>query len=370
MRICVLARGIPETNSPFNGLYEWNFAKLLKKCGYDVTYIAVDMRFGGDKIFGKKEFSYEDVDIVYIGVPTLKTTRVINVFVRKRLVLYAINKQIKAGKRPDLIWGFFGRVLGTVAAFVGKKLFIPYAVTECDKRLCKRVAANKIDKRLVKIYANARIKAIANPCLKDAYSLRYSVDFAVIPQPIFVDFLREKQKNETFAFLSIGAYFYENGFDILLRAYSIFQRNGYDTKLVICGKGEEERRLKELAERLALKKVEFVELTDGARITKLMRESDALCLTPRTADDPTLILKGMSEGLPCLVTNTIASSVVGPGTGVVVNPSACAVARGLTELYERKDLFNADRIKNQINDVFSQGAVFRKIRRIIADNLQ
>lgn len=120
-------------------------------------------------------------------------------------------------------------------------------------------------------------------------------------KPVF----HERAKNSAFTVLSVGRFTYMKGFDITINAFISFmdglpieKRNGIRLKLV--GKGEEESRLKQLADASPFSNhIDFVSWVPLNEMGDLYRNSDAF-LFPSHEGAGMVVPEAMSYGLPVI----------------------------------------------------------------------
>lgn len=106
---------------------------------------------------------------------------------------------------------------------------------------------------------------------------------------------------ENHIFLSVGRLSEQKGFDILLRAWSIFESKNNMWKLQIVGSGKEEESLNKLITSLNLKSVEMIKHTKN--IENYYKNASCYVLSSRYEGFPMVILEAESFGLPIISLN-------------------------------------------------------------------
>jgi len=128
---------------------------------------------------------------------------------------------------------------------------------------------------------------------------------------------------------ALGRLVPQKGFDVLVEAVRLLQRDGVRVEVRIAGDGAERAALEAAAGDLAVHIVPFVDDPDA-----FLRDADAFCLPSRDEGLPFALLEAMMLGLPCVATDVGDVAVaLQDDAGVVVppeDPGALAAAlRGL-----------------------------------------
>ena len=171
----------------------------------------------------------------------------------------------------------FNTNLGVKQRDLGRKLAARYCdyvvtLTNRDKELW--------EEGLEKI--NAKIVAIPNPTPYENCNNQPSLDSKVV--------------------LAVGRLTYSKGFDLLLQAWKQVVSVKEDWKLQIVGNGEDESKLKTLADQLNITdSVEFIPATQN--IAEYYQSASIFCLSSRFEGFGMVILEAMSFGLPVVSFN-------------------------------------------------------------------
>ena len=171
----------------------------------------------------------------------------------------------------------FNTNLGIKQRDLGRKLAARYCdyvvtLTNRDKELW--------EEGLEKI--NAKIVAIPNPTPYENCNNQPSLDSKVV--------------------LAVGRLTYSKGFDLLLQAWKQVVSVKEDWKLQIVGNGEDESKLKTLADQLNITdSVEFIPATKN--IVEYYQSASIFCLSSRFEGFGMVILEAMSFGLPVVSFN-------------------------------------------------------------------
>jgi len=130
------------------------------------------------------------------------------------------------------------------------------------------------------------------------------------------------------------------GQDILLHAMQRVIREVPRARLWIVGTGRDERRLRGLADELAISSyVEFKGLVTEAEKTEMMKSARVFCVCPRTESFGRVYLEAMSYGLPIVTTDVGGvPEVVGDAATLVKPNDADAAASALIKVLTNDSL--------------------------------
>ncbi len=130
--------------------------------------------------------------------------------------------------------------------------------------------------------------------------------------------------------LAVGRFVPKKGFDVLLRACSILERQGIEFRLTLAGAGPQARRLHSLASELNLgDRVEFPGFVLYDRVPELLSRADVF-LMPSIIDPsgdrdglPNVIVEALLQRVPVVATDVCGiSEVIRDGlTGILIPPN-------------------------------------------------
>ncbi|CZQ96571.1 glycosyl transferases group 1 [Trichococcus palustris] len=102
-------------------------------------------------------------------------------------------------------------------------------------------------------------------------------------------------------FISVGRLTHQKGYDLLLEAWSIFEKENKQWHLNLVGNGEDEIKLKEKCKELSLQNFIFVGETKNVK--EYYQNSSCYLLSSRYEGFPMVILEAQSFGLPVIAFN-------------------------------------------------------------------
>jgi len=107
-----------------------------------------------------------------------------------------------------------------------------------------------------------------------------------------------------------------------LRAFAVIQRRFPDARLTVAGEGQQRDELRELADELGLRHVEFTGAVEPARMPALYDDADIYLNSSEIDNMPTSLIEAFAAGLPVVSTNTggIPYFVEHGRTGLLLEP--------------------------------------------------
>ncbi|MDQ3635455.1 MAG: glycosyltransferase family 4 protein [Acidobacteriota bacterium] len=184
-----------------------------------------------------------------------------------------------------------------VAKFYGKKVFLNYHTGEAEEHLKKggwwvKYTMEEFDKIvvpsefLVDVFAKYKLKAETVFNFVDAENFKFRKRKPL--KPIFLS-------NRTF----------ENHYNVscTLKAFAEIQKEFADAKLIVAGFGSEEEELKNLAQTLGLKNVDFIGKISPEEMPAIYEKADIYLNSSVVDNMPLSIIEAFSCGLPVVSSN-------------------------------------------------------------------
>lgn len=278
---------------------------------------------------------------------------------------------IKNNGLPDIIHVQSLVIAGPLALLISKKYEIPYVVTEHSSIF----ATGNIDKRNIQIFKKtikaSQINIAVSNKFVDLLNEIFSVkDWQYLPNIVNDSFLNAQLKcnpDNHFEFISICSLDRNKRIDILIQSFSKAFKGNERVKLKIGGDGPEKNNLVNLMYEEGLsKQVTFLGSLEREQVKKEMASSDAFVLSSEYETFGVVIIEAMALGKPVVATRCGGpESIVIPLVGYLVEKNSIdALAEGMTNLYENRDRYSAEDIREYCKNNFSEDVVVNKLVNI------
>ncbi len=271
-----------------------------------------------------------------------------------RTGLAAARRLIASGYDFDLIDAHYFYPDGVAATMIGKALDKPVVVTArgTDINLIPQYA--KPRKLILQAAADCAAMITVCAALKDAIvglggtaqkitALRNGVDLELFQPEDKAQARAAFGMNDQFAIASVGHLIERKGHHLVVEALAQMP----DAELYLAGGGEEETRLRMLAEDLGVtSRVHFLGAMPQAKLRTLYSAVDCLVLASSREGWANVLLEAMACGTPVVATNVWGTPevVAAPEAGVLMDErSAGGIVRGVTRLREALPTRNATR---------------------------
>ncbi len=215
--------------------------------------------------------------------------------------LYESIVRILKEQRVDICIGFMisSNVLATLAS---KRLGIPVIISERNNPYIQNASVSSFWKFLRRlVYPMADILTVQTPRVRTFYtSFIKERKLVTIPNPINPDFNRAIEVKKQNIILNVGSLENQKGQDVLIRAFSEAQLEGW--QLHIVGEGSQKRKLTELIEDLDLQERVFL-LGRKSNIAEHYASRKIFAFSSLYEGFPNALLEAMYFGLPCISTD-------------------------------------------------------------------
>jgi glycosyltransferase involved in cell wall biosynthesis len=219
--------------------------------------------------------------------------------------LYKLIKKLK----PDIIFSGIAHVnlmLAVLIPFLSKKIKFIARETNTVSEEIKNYKYKVLIKILYKIfYKNYDLIISQSNFMKNDLIKNFSIlenKLVVINNPLDVDKINRMKKDyiscifekRKINLLAVGGLRYQKGFDLLLKSFSLLDKNFH---LFIIGEGKEKTNLKKLAKELKIEnRVHFLGFQFNPY--KFMSKADLLVISSRYEGFPNVVLEANACGLP------------------------------------------------------------------------
>jgi glycosyltransferase involved in cell wall biosynthesis len=157
-----------------------------------------------------------------------------------------------------------------------------------------------------------------------------------------VKLLERNKQRKSDLILYAGRLHWLKGVNILIEAFVQAKQNHPQARLLICGTGDERKRLEHLVESLGVKEVDFLGRVSHAEVLQLMTSAAIFVLPTLTMEGhPKALIEAMACGMACVVSDVPGNrNVILDGRNGLVVPSgdALILAKTLNMLLEDQRL--------------------------------
>lgn len=364
MKVAIVSRGMPSSDHPLNGIFEFDQAKALAKRGVDVAFIVIDFRaLSYKRKYGLLRYDKEDVHVFELSLP-------INVYrkalpILQRLLLIPFRAMLKSFGKPNIIHAHFYSI-AAIASILKKKYEIPFVITEHSSKLNRPASEiSELDKKLAsKAYQNCDQLISVSETLRKNILQNFQHNSIVIPNMVDNQCFQYlgKTKDETpFVFVSVGNLIPIKAFDQLIDAFSRVKENA---KLYIIGDGPEHEKLENLIKKLQLgSHVELLGRLTRDEINKVFQKSHVFVLPSQSETFGVSYIEAMYAGLPVIATRCGGpESFVNDSNGLLVPVNdIVSLAQTMHKIRQNYHDYNPKQISDNCITKYSPKVIADKI---------
>jgi L-malate glycosyltransferase len=368
MHILIIPYVYPNKSNPSAGVFVKEQAMALVEKGLKVGVISIELKklaLSLRNILPNKEESVENGVFFYkkTGLNYLPKLPYYQMHAWAKWMDELFMKYIKKHGRPDLIHAHFGLWAGYAANYLSQKHQIPFVLTEHSTYLAEQKFTHHELKLHKRVYKNASsIITVSEGLKKEVTNLVQRQDINVIPNIIDTNKFKPSIKIGKDYFFSLGNLIPQKGFDILIEAFAGFSEKHPDYKLIIGGKGFQEKDLKLLVRKLKLtEKVVFVGALSQNEVISYMQAAKAFVLPSRHETFGVVFAEALACGTP-----VIATKCGGPEEYVDAESGYICSVGNVKEVVDAmlsivKRTFNKETLHQKVQEKFSKEVVTDKI---------
>ena len=147
-----------------------------------------------------------------------------------------------------------------------------------------------------------------------------------------------QERDGTFTFITAGRFSAQKNQKMMFRAFGAFLAKGYDARLILLGKGEEEENLRKLAAELRIEdRITYAGFVPN--VEDYLAGSDVFLLSSDYEALPLALLEAMAAGLPIVSTDVGGVRDIVTDNGILIPAGDTdAMVRAMEELYLKKVL--------------------------------
>jgi glycosyltransferase involved in cell wall biosynthesis len=371
MHILIIPSFYPEKNTPVNGLFFKNQSKVLVDKTDKVGTVYTEQK-SLKKIFSNiSDHLYQTTREVDGGILTYRTHGIsllnqfpIGAAIWIKVTLALVKKYIEENGKPDVIHAHnvfnAGRVARTCLSMYG----IPYVVTEHDSGYLLNEYSSKALKIATEVFNNSACNIAVSKSLASAISTYCNLSFVkIIPNVVDISLFEldfSKREEEVFKFISVGNLLKNKGHEVLIRAFSVFQKDQSNVVLEIYGEGPEHENLDQLIKELNL--MEAVSLKGKIAPKALVKQyqlSHCLVLPSFKETFGVVIIEAMACGLPVIATRSGGpEDIINDDNGILVDPGDIeSMAKALRGIKDNHHKYNFNNIRKFVEKNYSENIV-------------
>ena len=294
----------------------------------------------------------------------------------KRKALAVFSRLIEEQGMPDLIHAHITYPGGYIGSELSKIYKIPLIVTEHASYFSSKLLTGSYKKYSNQVISLADKYTAVSSTLANMVKFNGREDCIVIPNFINVkDFQVKKERSkDIFRFINIAAMRHIKGIDILLKAIKIlvFDMGKQNFIVYFVGGGKDEKKYRKMAKTLGIEEwCRFYSNVNYASIPSLIFGADSLVIASRFETFGIAGIEAMACGLPVVSTDCGGTrEFVNGDTGIIIEGhSAEALASGMLTVMEKKEFWNPDTIRENVDRNYSIEAVVQQIIEIYNDLL-
>lgn len=363
--IIILTHSYPSIFQPLAGIFWKEQAAFMASLGYQMSVLAI-VPISWKDIFKKKKlfYSLKKVDQgVYVEMycfPSIPFFHFLSCYISKWIGIKKFN-QLKSQKgKPDIV--HLQRFeAGLLALKIKKKHQIPYIVTEHSSRFLLNqigIIEHKLAKR---VFQNASARMAVSPYLKKSLENQFKHAFNYIPNGVDAEFFNAQKINAKddaeFVFFNAGNFTENKNIAMLLKAFSQFQQEQPNSKLILAGDGPLKMEAQSLVHQMNLDAhIDFKGRVNRIEMRSLFSKSDVYVLASSKETFGVVLIEALCMGKPVISTKCGGpeSIVSDSSLGELCDISESGLFASMKKVYLQKDNYDNQAIRNSILHIFDQ----------------
>ena len=369
LHILLLSTGYPTPYAPLDGIFYRDQAEALAALKVKTGLLAInpvsvlDILKKGPFQLGFDEFTLRNVHTVllkYINIP-----KVPDYCIKHSLSegIELFNKYVKNYGLPHLIH-LHGFQAGLLAIKIKEIHNIPLVVTEHSSSFIKGTHSQWQNQVAEKVFLASDFNIAVSKTFADLLNKTFEIPFHYLPNIVDTDFFTPgTNSNESFIFLNVASLDYNKNHQLLIEAFAEAFSSDDNVKLKIVGKGDKHEELKLLINNLNRgHQVSLEGPKNRNEVRDYLREAGAFVLTSRHETFGVVLIEAMSVGIPVISTKSGGpESIVTGETGILCDHYTGSVALALRKIYNNRDAFKPELIRNTAVKNFSGTAIAKKL---------
>lgn len=260
---------------------------------------------------------------------------------------------------------------GLLAYKISQKYGVPYIVTEHSSAFIRGLIDQIQYTALTPVVSNAKHCLAVSISFADFLNHSFkTTTWQYLPNIVSNVFLSKKIQvieNPCFTFLSVCFLTKNKKIDFLLQAFAQALQENSSLFLKIGGDGPERLYLETLVDQLKIRNhVIFLGMLSRNEVLEEIQKADAFTLSSEFETFGVVLIEALALGKPVIATKCGGpESIITPDVGFLVeNGSIEQFTNAMLALYENKEKYKGQTIRNYCLQQFSEDAVINKLSRI------
>ena len=380
LNILLLASWYPSKEDPTEGSFVQEQAHMLRDYGHQVTVIhPFLLGTFASSITKRSTVSYTQEDgirVLRVGVaPPLPFFRAISYAYCFRWVRKAMNTFQIDPKEFAVIHSHAMFMGGLIGHKLSKKYKFPLVHTEHTSGLIfnPKQYTKKDISFTRKAYSHChKVLFVSHFALKHTLAniaLKSNDTFVVLPNVVDSSFFSSPilpfSKATSLRFLVIGNFIPLKNHQLLLEAFGLVQKEFPTVKLSIAGNGPLAQELRALSESLKLENVNWLSRLNRTAVKEQMAAHQVILSTSNVETFGLTIAEAQAMGKPVVVTDSGGvRDIVTQNTGIVMECSPEAFAKGLIHMIQSLDSYDQETIRQSAKSRFAAEVVMHQLNEI------
>jgi glycosyltransferase involved in cell wall biosynthesis len=345
-KVLFLTASYPTPDGPALGVFVKEHARAAALAGFNVAVVHLDR----DDVRGLHVEERNDEEFPVVRVRYPRSPRVVSYAGNVAAALAGWRRLRKRSFTPDVVHAHF--FLAAVPAILLRPLHrTPVVVTEQWSVFLRDDPAtlSPIVRRAAKFaLERADLVLPVSEALRDGIrATGIDARFHVVPNvydpTLFHPPDEAPARDGQARLLAVGAMYEAKGYEFLLDALALLERDARDFHLDIVGLGDLRPRYEEQRHRLGLdERISFLGLRTKDEVARRMREADLFVLTSRYDSNPCAVIEALGSGLPVVATAVGGlPEMIEDGMGLLAEPrDPESIARQISAALDRRDGFD------------------------------
>lgn len=383
MHVLVIPSWYENETTPTLGSFFREQAEGLAKNGVKVTIAYPG--FNSLKTFGKNSnglnkyiknnicvYRYDTYNYLFDKFPIDIKSRL---FKKK---LFSLYKRIEEERgKPDIIHIHSAILAGYGGVCLGKKYDIPVVITEHSSAFLQHKFKKDNIKLIRYSFDNSDCLVAVSNGLKENM-LRYisNTKVEVIPNIIDVNkfnILNYEKHNGRFTFITVCYLNNNKGLDTLLNAFSQAYKGNPKVELVICGDGNEKKKLINLTNKLGIQQqVKFLGAVTREEVNVEMNKANCFVLPSRFETFGVVLIEALACGLPVISTKTCGpKDIVNDSNGILVDiDNVTQLANAMVKIRKCGEKYSREYLRENCEKKYSEPIVIRNIKMLFEEVIE